>query len=312
MEKESTSNFVHQAVMLDEVMHVVDRVPAGVFIDATVGGGGHSGAILSRRQDLKVFALDRDSLAINSATANLKEFSERIQFFHASFSSMEEILNRENVSSISGFLFDLGVSSPQLDIRERGFSYRAEGPLDMRMDTSQTKTARELINNLSYSELREIINKNSDERFAARIAASIVDHRPLQNTLELAELIKKAIPAAARRKGGHPAKRTFQALRMAVNDEIEELHTGLSSAVSRLMPNGCGVVISYHSGEDRIVKQLFRDVVTGGCRCPQKLPCVCGAISKARLLHSGTSASDEEISINRRSKSARLRVVEMT
>ena len=141
---------------------------------------------------------------------------------------MEEILNRENVSSISGFLFDLGVSSPQLDIRERGFSYRAEGPLDMRMDTSQTKTARELINNLSYSELREIINKNSDERFAARIAASIVDHRPLQNTLELAELIKKAIPAAARRKGGHPAKRTFQALRMAVNDEIEELHTGLS------------------------------------------------------------------------------------
>ncbi len=311
MEKKTTSDFIHKAVMLEEVVSVVDRVPPGVFIDATVGGATHSKAILSRRDDLKLLAVDRDSSALEVAYNRLEEFSERVKFFHAPFSSIEKILDDQNISLISGFLFDLGVSSPQLDFEERGFSYRKEGPLDMRMDITQDETAHELLNNLSKLELQEIIKRNSDERFAGRIASSIVANRPLENTLELAELIKKAVPAATRRKGGHPAKRTFQAIRMEVNNEREELLAGLASSISKLKANGSGLVISYHSGEDRIVKELFRNTVTGGCTCPQRLPCVCGAIPKGKLPHSGISPSKEEINSNRRSKSARLRVLEM-
>ena len=174
----------------------------------------------------------------------------------------------------------------------------------------QKKTASNLLNDLDKFELQRIIEKNSDERFAARIAASIVKNRPIESTLELAELVKKAIPAAARRRGGHPAKRTFQAIRMEVNGEREELIQGLTASMNRLGSKGCGIVISYHSGEDRIVKELFRNVVTGGCTCPSKLPCVCGAVRKGRLPHSGLTASKDEIKENRRAKSARMRVLE--
>jgi len=296
--------------MLDEVLDVVDRIPPGVFIDATVGGASHSEEILARRLDVEIVAIDRDHLALEAARSRLERFSERVRFFHDSFSSLERIFNDENISLISGFLFDLGVSSPQLDNADRGFSYRFEGPLDMRMDTRQEETASYLLNNLDRSELQRIIEKNSDERFAARIASSIVNNRPIKNTLELAELVKKAIPAAARRKGGHPAKRTFQAIRMEVNHEREELIQGVTASIKRLQTKACGIVISYHSGEDRIVKELFRNVVTGGCSCPSKLPCVCGAVTKGQLPHSGLTASKEEIKENRRSKSARLRVLE--
>ena len=310
MENKTTPNFKHKAVMLDEVLSVVDRIPAGVFIDATVGGASHSEEILARRLDLEIVAIDRDHLALEAARCRLEKFSERVKFFHDSFSSLEKVLNEENISSISGFLFDLGVSSPQLDNAERGFSYRFEGPVDMRMDVSQRNTASHLINSLEQSELQRIIEKNSDERFAARIAASIVKNRPVENTLEFAELIKKAIPAAARRRGGHPAKRTFQAIRMEVNQEMEELISGLSASIERLKSKGCGIVISYHSGEDRKVKELFKQAVTGGCRCPRKLPCVCGAVRKGVLPHSGKTPSNDEIQKNRRAKSARMRVLE--
>ena len=310
MENKTTPNFKHKAVMLDEVLSVVDRIPAGVFIDATVGGASHSEEILARRLDLEIVAIDRDHLALEAARCRLEKFSERVKFFHDSFSSLEKVLNEENISSISGFLFDLGVSSPQLDNAERGFSYRFEGPVDMRMDVSQRNTASHLINSLEQSELQRIIEKNSDERFAARIAASIVKNRPVENTLEFAELIKKAIPAAARRRGGHPAKRTFQAIRMEVNQEIEELISGLSASIERLKSKGCGIVISYHSGEDRKVKELFKQAVTGGCTCPRKLPCVCGAVRKGVLPHSGKTPSNDEIQKNRRAKSARMRVLE--
>jgi len=310
VENKTTPNFKHKAVMLDEVLSVVDRIPAGVFIDATVGGASHSEEILARRLDLEIVAIDRDHLALEAARCRLEKFSERVKFFHDSFSSLEKVLNEENISSISGFLFDLGVSSPQLDNAERGFSYRFEGPVDMRMDVSQRNTASHLINSLEQSELQRIIEKNSDERFAARIAASIVKNRPVENTLEFAELIKKAIPAAARRRGGHPAKRTFQAIRMEVNQEIEELISGLSVSIERLKSNGCGIVISYHSGEDRKVKELFKQAVTGGCTCPRKLPCVCGAVRKGVLPHSGKTPSNDEIQKNRRAKSARMRVLE--
>ena len=310
MENKTTPNFKHKAVMLDEVLSVVDRIPAGVFIDATVGGASHSEEILARRLDLEIVAIDRDHLALEAARCRLEKFSERVKFFHNSFSSLEKVLNEENISSISGFLFDLGVSSPQLDNAERGFSYRFEGPVDMRMDVSQRNTASHLINTLEQSELQRIIEKNSDERFAARIAASIVKNRPVENTLEFAELIKKAIPAAARRRGGHPAKRTFQAIRMEVNQEMEELISGLSTSIERLKSKGCGIVISYHSGEDRKVKELFKQAVTGGCTCPRKLPCVCGAVRKGVLPHSGKTPSNDEIQKNRRAKSARMRVLE--
>ena len=310
MENKTTPNFKHKAVMLDEVLSVVDRIPAGVFIDATVGGASHSEEILARRLDLEIVAIDRDHLALEAARCRLEKFSERVKFFHDSFSSLEKVLNEESISSISGFLFDLGVSSPQLDNAERGFSYRFEGPVDMRMDVSQRNTASHLINSLEQSELQRIIEKNSDERFAARIAASIVKNRPVENTLEFAELIKKAIPAAARRRGGHPAKRTFQAIRMEVNQEMEELISGLSASIERLKSKGCGIVISYHSGEDRKVKELFKQAVTGGCTCPRKLPCVCGAVRKGVLPHSGKTPSNDEIQKNRRAKSARMRVLE--
>ena len=310
MENKTTPNFKHKAVMLDEVLSVVDRIPAGVFIDATVGGASHSEEILARRLDLEIVAIDRDHLALEAARCRLEKFSERVKFFHNSFSSLEKVLNEENISSISGFLFDLGVSSPQLDNAERGFSYRFEGPVDMRMDVSQRNTASHLINSLEQSELQRIIEKNSDERFAARIAASIVKNRPVENTLEFAELIKKAIPAAARRRGGHPAKRTFQAIRMEVNQEMEELISGLSASIERLKSKGCGIVISYHSGEDRKVKELFKQAVTGGCTCLRKLPCVCGAVRKGVLPHSGKTPSNDEIQKNRRAKSARMRVLE--
>ena len=310
MENKTTPNFKHKAVMLDEVLSVVDRIPAGVFIDATVGGASHSEEILARRLDLEIVAIDRDHLALEAARCRLEKFSERVKFFHDSFSSLEKVLNEENISSISGFLFDLGVSSPQLDNAERGFSYRFEGPVDMRMDVSQRNTASHLINSLGKSELQRIIEKNSDERFAARIAASIVKNRPVENTLEFAELIKKAIPAAARRRGGHPAKRTFQAIRMEVNQEMEELISGLSASIERLKSKGCGIVISYHSGEDRKVKELFKQAATGGCSCPRKLPCVCGAVRKGVLPHSGKTPSNDEIQKNRRAKSARMRVLE--
>ena len=310
MDNKLTSNFKHKAVMLDEVLDVVDLIPPGIFLDATLGGASHAEQILERRVDIEILAIDRDHLALEAARCRLDRFSERVRFFHDSFSSLEKILNDENISSVSGFLFDLGVSSPQFDNAERGFSYRFEGPLDMRMDVRQKKTASNLLNDLDKFELQRIIEKNSDERFAARIAASIVKNRPIESTLELAELVKKAIPAAARRRGGHPAKRTFQAIRIEVNEEREELIQGVTASISRLGSKGCGIVISYHSGEDRIVKELFRNVVTGGCTCPSKLPCVCGAVRKGRLPHSGLTASKEEIKENRRAKSARMRVLE--
>jgi len=296
--------------MLSEVLDVVEQIPPGVFIDATLGGGSHSEQILDRRIDIEIVGIDRDHLALEATRCKLERFSERVRFFHNPFSQIEKILNEENISSISGFLFDLGVSSPQLDNAERGFSYRFDGPLDMRMDSTQEETASLLLNNLDRAELKAIIENNSDERFAARIATSIVENRPIGNTLEFAELVKNAIPAAARRRGGHPAKRTFQAIRMEVNKERSELTQGLAASIARLKPHGCGIVISYHSGEDRIVKELFRNVVTGGCTCPSKLPCVCGAVRKGQLPHSGLTASKEEIKENRRAKSARMRVLE--
>ena len=303
-------DFKHEAVMLGEVVAAIEAIPHGCFLDATVGGGSHSKGILSARGDLSVLGIDRDNFALKAASQNLSKFSKRVQLINRPFSSVESIFRELEITGISGFLFDLGVSSPQLDHPERGFSYQNDGPLDMRMDPQQEKQASDIINNSAEEDLIKIIRGNSDERFAARISRKIICNRPIGGTLELADLVKSAIPAAKRRTGGHPAKRTFQAIRMEVNREKEELFSTLEFVIEKLVPGGRGVVISYHSGEDRIVKNFFRQALTGGCLCPRLLPCVCGAIKKGKLPYKSLRASDEEIKKNRRAKSAHLRVLE--
>ena len=215
------------------------------------------------------------------------------------------------LTSLSGAIFDLGVSSPQLDRGERGFSYRNDGPLDMRMDPDSDLTAADIVNGYAESRLAEVIGTYGDERFAARIARAIVSARPIETTAELATIIRDAIPAPARRRGGHPAKRTFQAIRIEVNRELEVLGASIDDAIDVLVPGGRCAVLAYHSGEDRIVKDRFRYAATGGCTCPPGLPCVCDAVQTVRLLKQGAwTASDVEVAANPRAESARLRAVE--
>jgi 16S rRNA (cytosine1402-N4)-methyltransferase len=214
------------------------------------------------------------------------------------------------VTELTGALFDLGVSSPQFDVAERGFSYRLDGPLDMRMDRTQDLTADVVVNTYDKDQLARLISSNSDERFADRIARAIVAARPIRSTLQLAEVVTTAIPAATRRRGGHPAKRTFQAIRIEVNQELDILETSLRDVISLLVPGARLAVLTFHSGEDRIVKDVMRQAETGGCTCPVGLPCGCGAMSLVQRVRAPRTASASEIAGNARSSSARLRVVE--
>jgi len=310
-EESGTADFQHEPVMLGEILEVFDPVPAGVFLDATIGAAGHSGALLERRADLRLIGLDRDEDALNAAAAALSGFGDRVQLRRARFDSLASVLDDLETESIVGVLFDLGVSSPQFDLAGRGFSYRHDGPLDMRMDQSQTLTAADIVNGWSRQDLADLIKRYGEDRHARRIAAAIVDSRPIASTLELAEVVRNAIPAPARRRGGHPAKRTFQALRIEVNGELEVLAPALQQAIARLAPAGRGAVLSYHSGEDRIVKEELRQAETGGCTCPPQLPCVCGAQPTVRLLNRGARRPGNiEQERNRRSSSARLRTFE--
>ena len=231
---------------------------------------------------------------------------------HVRFDHLAEVLADLNIGEVSGVLFDLGVSSPQLDRAERGFSFRHDGPLDMRMDRRSPTSADDVVNRYSAERLAETLDRYGDERFARRIATAIVGARPIATTAELAEVVATAIPAPARRKSkGHPARRTFQAIRIEVNDELAVLASAIDQAIDALTPGGRMVAMSYHSGEDRLVKERFRQAVTGGCECPAKLPCVCGATSRGRLVRRGAQkASAQEISENPRSESVRLRVFE--
>jgi 16S rRNA (cytosine1402-N4)-methyltransferase len=229
----------------------------------------------------------------------------------ARFDDLAEVLDRAGVDHLSAALFDLGVSSPQLDRPERGFSYRSAGPLDMRMDPSRPLSASDVVNSWPEADLVQLFRANGEARFARRIARAIVAARPLLETAELAEVVRSSIPAAARRTGGHPARRVFQAIRIAVNAELDVLPAAIDAAVDRLVPGGRCVVLSYHSGEDRIVKSRFRLAATGGCVCPPGLPCVCGAEPAVRLLTRGAlRPTAQEIATNRRAESARLRAVE--
>ena len=302
--------FEHAPVMVEEITAVFAAVPSGTIVDATLGGGGHSAAILDSRKDLDVIGIDQDRDALAAATTRLSAYGDRVRTSRRRFDELDQALEDHGVDAISGALFDLGVSSPQLDRGDRGFSYRHDGPLDMRMDADQSWSADDVVNGYAESELARVIKRYGDERFATRIARAICAARPIQTTTELAAVVTAAIPAAARRSGGHPAKRTFQAIRIEVNDELGVLPDALDQAVRSTRPGGRIAVLSYHSGEDRIVKGRFA-VAAGACDCPDDLPCVCGAIQTVRIVRGlPKRASDDERQRNRRAASARFRVVE--
>lgn len=304
-----TTDFAHQPVMVDEIVAVFATVPPGTVFDATLGGGGHSAALLDEYPELSVLGIDRDDTALAAARTHLQRFGDRVTTAHARFDAIDDVLRDHDIAGLSGALFDLGVSSPQLDRFERGFSYRNDGPLDMRMDRSQTTSAADIVNGHELDELTRIIRRYGDERFASRIAKAIVAARPIESTAELAAVVAAAIPAAARRAGGHPARRTFQAVRIAVNDELEVLPGAIDQAIDATVPSGRIAVLTYHSGEDRIVKERFVKAA-GRCTCPPGLPCVCGAVALVRRVRAPRTPSPAQAEANRRARSARLRVVE--
>jgi 16S rRNA (cytosine1402-N4)-methyltransferase len=312
----SDADFVHEPVMVGRIVDLFAPVPAGVLVDATVGGAGHAAAVLAAHPHLELVGLDRDPDALGAARRRLAPFGSRVTLVHRRFDALGEVLDelaaeRGAPIRLVGALFDLGVSSPQLDRAERGFSYRHDGPLDMRMDPTQGTTAADLVNGLPVDELAGLLRRHADERFAGRVARAIVAARPLTGTAQLAEVVRAAIPAATRRTGGHPATRTFQALRIAVNDELEVLPAALEVAIDRLEPGGRCAVLSYHSGEDRITKARFRHHATGGWTGPAHLPPPPEMAPTVRLLtRGGWTATEDEAAANPRAASARLRAVE--
>jgi 16S rRNA (cytosine1402-N4)-methyltransferase len=304
--------FAHQPVLLDLVVELFGPVPPGVVVDATVGGGGHAAALLDAHPHLSLVGLDQDPAALRAAADRLARFGDRAVLRHARFDALRTTLGALGHDETSGTLFDLGVSSPQLDRAERGFSFRAEGPLDMRMDPSQPTTAATLVNGADVHQLADILRSFADERYALRIARAIVAARPIETTTRLAEVVGDAIPAPARRRsGGHPARRTFQALRIAVNDELAILPGALDDAIDLLRPGGRCVALAYHSGEDRIVKARFRHAATGGWSGPPGLPPPPDIRPTVRLLRRGAwKPSPDEVAANPRAEAARARAVE--
>jgi len=306
--------FAHISVLQNEVIKSLRAVDGGVFLDATVGGAGHTIAILEANAANSVICIDQDEAALQAARERLARWPSRVQLCKANFAQLEQVLKSCGTNKVNGILFDLGVSSPQLDQAERGFSYQHDAPLDMRMDVTQGRSGADLVNQASSEELAKIIYQYGEERWAKRIAANIVrvrQIRAISTTGELVEVIKEAIPAAARRSGPHPARRTFQALRIAVNNELENLEKGLQAAVNSLYPEGRIAVITFHSLEDRIVKHFFR-TEADPCTCPVSLPvCVCNKQPRLKLITPrGITPSAAELASNPRARSARLRVAQ--
>ncbi|QGG95553.1 16S rRNA (cytosine(1402)-N(4))-methyltransferase RsmH [Actinomarinicola tropica] len=312
-EPTTAGSFAHRPVMLDEIVALVAEVPAGVYVDATLGGAGHAAAILRSRPDLRLVGLDQDDTAVEAARSSLADLGDRAVVRRRRFDELADAVRAELADGepVVAVLFDLGVSSPQLDQAARGFSYRQKGPLDMRMDRRRSLTADEVVNTYDEERLRRVLVAHGEDRHARRIARAIVAARPLRTTTQLAEVVRDAIPAPARRRGGHPATRTFQAIRIEVNQELAVLPDAVDQAIEVLAPGGRCLALTFHSGEDRIVKQRFLHAESGGCTCPPGLPCVCGATPSVRLLRRGgwtPSAAEQEG--NPRSASARLRAVE--
>lgn len=308
-------SFQHETVLLTQTVDALEPKAGGQYIDATLGGGGHTRLLLERcRPDGHVIAFDQDDTAIQNARTTFASEAGRLTIVHSNFQNMAEHMTSLSISEVDGVLFDLGVSSPQFDVAVRGFSYRLEGPLDMRMDRRQALTAETLINEYSQDELARIFFRYGEEKFSRNIAKRIVETRTeerITDTVRLAEIVKLAIPAPARRTGPHPARRVFQAIRIAVNDELGVLEKGIEQAFSLLKPGGRLAIISFHSLEDRIVKQMFREFATG-CICPPKMPiCQCGRTPQGKLVaRKPIAPSNEEQNDNSRARSAKLRIIE--
>jgi 16S rRNA (cytosine1402-N4)-methyltransferase len=307
--------FSHLPVMAREVVELFRAVPEGMIVDCTVGGGGHSSVLLDARPDVRVLGLDRDADAVEAARSRLARFGDRVKVVHGGFEALGDIVERHGEGDkVMGILMDLGVSSAQLDRPERGFSYRFDAPLDMRMDAKQSLTATEVVNGYEESQLAAVISQYGEERFARRIAHAIVAARPLRSTRELADVVRDAIPAATRRRGPHPARRTFQAIRMEVNRELPNLADGLDESVHVIGPGGRVLVLAYHSLEDRMVKERFgrwagvdadRDVPAKMPVPPPRPRPLVRLLSRRPL-----RPSADEITANPRAESARLRAVE--
>ena len=312
---EENIKFSHRSVLLEECMEGLNIRPDGTYIDGTAGGAGHSSVIASRLgEGGRLIALDQDETAVAVATERLSVFGERARVVRSNFRELAAVCKMLEIEKIDGLLLDLGVSSYQLDTAERGFSYQADAPLDMRMDVRNPLTARTVVNEYSEDAIRRILFEYGEERFSSRIASNIIRERekaPIETTGELVEIIKRSIPAAQRDGGHHPAKRSFQALRIEVNAELDVIAPAIRSAVRLLNPGGRVAIITFHSLEDRIVKQTFAGLAEG-CTCPKNFPvCVCGKQPEVKVVsRKPILPSQEELEVNPRSRSAKLRVAE--
>ena len=306
--------FNHVSVLLNETIEGLNIKPDGIYADGTLGGAGHSYQIASKLNGLgRLIGFDQDEDAITASTERLKEF-KNVTIVRSNYRNMKEELNNRGINKVDGILLDLGVSSYQLDTVSRGFSYKETAPLDMRMDNRNEVTARDIVNNYSQGDLFRIIRDYGEDKFAANIAKHIVMNRevkPIETTTELAEIVKAAIPMKFRKQGGHPAKQTFQAIRIELNSELSVLKESLMDMIDLLNPNGRICIITFHSLEDRIVKNIFKEA-EDPCTCPKNFPtCVCGKKSKGKVItRKPILPSEEELKLNSRSKSAKLRIFE--
>ena len=308
------SEFYHVSVLLDECIEGLNIRPDGIYVDGTLGGAGHSGQIARRLTTGRLIGIDRDTVALAAATERLAPYKDNVTLVHSNFCEMAQVLKDLDIPGVDGILLDLGVSSPQLDDGQRGFSYMADAPLDMRMNREDPLTAHVVVNTWPQEELKRILYTYGEERYAPQIAAAICrrrEEKTIDTTLELVDVIRSAMPAAALREKQHPAKRSFQAIRIAVNDELGSVERLLQDAMELLNPGGRLAIITFHSLEDRIVKTAMADAAKG-CTCPPNFPvCVCGKKPKVKLIsRKPIVASREELDLNPRSRSAKLRVCE--
>ena len=308
------SEFHHVSVLLDECIQALNIKPDGIYVDGTLGGAGHSSQIAARLTTGMLIGIDRDTKALKAAGERLAPYADRVKLVHSNFSRLDEVLDELGIAGVDGILLDLGVSSPQLDEAERGFSYMADAPLDMRMNAEDSLTAHEVVNSWPKEELRRILYEYGEERYAPQIAAAIDRRRavkPIETTLELVDVIRSAMPPAALREKQHPAKRSFQAIRIAVNDELGAVGRVLEVAVPKLNPGGRLAIITFHSLEDRLVKNGMA-ANARGCTCPPNFPvCICGNKPKVKLISKKPIVSGpEELERNPRARSAKLRVCE--
>ena len=308
------SDFYHVSVLLDECIEGLNIKPDGIYVDGTLGGAGHSSCIAAKLTTGRLIGIDRDPVALKAAGERLKPFADRVTLVHSNFCEIKQVLQDLGIEGVDGILLDLGVSSPQLDDGARGFSYMADAPLDMRMNNEDPLTAHTVVNTWSQEELKRILYTYGEERYAPQIAAAICrrrEERPIETTLELVDIIRSAMPAAALREKQHPAKRSFQAIRIAVNDELGSVEKVMRDAIPALNPGGRLAIITFHSLEDRIVKTGMADA-SKGCTCPPHFPvCVCGKKPAVKLIsRKPIISTEEELERNPRARSAKLRVCE--